>query len=75
MTFGFPEAAVDDRRQRSMVVIQRDLVEGARLPDIERLIFLETLPAGRVALLVNLDKMLGLERETFTAQAACVSRC
>src|ERR1700693_2275592 len=31
--------------------------------------------APGVALLVNLDKMLGLERETFTAQAAWVNRC
>jgi len=28
-----------------------------------------------VALLVNLDKLLGFERETFTAQAARVNRC
>ena len=30
---------------------------------------------GAVALLVNLDKTIGLERETFTAQAARVNRC
>ena len=82
--------AVAAQAPRLRAFVRRQVTDLAEVEDIVQDTFAQLVAAYRlmepiqhvaawlqrvVALLVNLDKRLGLERETFTAQAARVNRC